>query len=764
MPSTDDSNELRQRRSKAEKSKVTLKPEKGTYSKSKPHQKLAKAKSDATSAHQSWLDTFKILSAATGLCVLFCSGYWFVGYVRTLHDNQLWFSNIAQVEREISLRTECGLYYSYYKQLVGTASFWQGYRDLQFDNATEHGRTINILERFNVFQEVFLAWLHRFWPFAHKQQPILFYVYSIFSLNGLYVGALFALTWGLCGWGAFSWPAGLLSVIFFVVNLNDSSRVFFTVNLRESFGFPIFWCQVLLICTFLRRSIRRPLGKELVLSAAILATTYLFALTWQFSQFVMLVQCGSIYAVGLLHLIPEWQCRRVLLLEAAALLVAGATQFFQPMLLGSLLLAFVAGAAISLYLCRECTLTGGIVTGCLKLIVQTGFTLLLTAVAHFGLKRALQLEADDHIFKFLKGKFGFANPRDFESRVYLCHGAFAFLENDYFHAMSLTLTFPLYMLALCGSLFVMGKDVLSEWCGLSDAYAPARGPYDSSDVTHKAFYFNRRPEVAYLVVQSGLSGLLAMMALRMKYLWTPHMCVLAAVVLGDVEMWHAMLIHLKPKLNRGWSVLLTSLLCTLLSAALVFQYLPKYREQMNDLKEFYDPDTVELMYWIGNQTAPEAAFAGSMQLLAGVKCCTGRHITNHPHFEDKWLRDRTIRVYQVYGRRSAAEVHRALKHEGAAYLILEDSICLARSDGCSLPDLVDLHNGHVPGPGSNKAAATAPPADEEATTLHVSTSLYGLKRSDTPRFCDEVRHAKGDYVKLFKLVMQNRTFRVYMLE
>lgn len=38
-----------------------------------------------------------------------------------------------------------------------------------------------------------------------------------------------------------------------------------------------------------------------------------------------------------------------------------------------------------------------------------------------------------------------------------------------------------------------------------------------------------------------------------------------------------------------------------------------------------------------------------MQLLAGVKLCTGRTLTNHPHYEDKHLRERTkqVRVLQL---------------------------------------------------------------------------------------------------------------------
>ena len=71
---------------------------------------------------------------------------------------------------------------------------------------------------------------------------------------------------------------------------------------------------------------------------------------------------------------------------------------------------------------------------------------------------------------------------------------------------------------------------------------------------------------------------------------------------------------------------------------------------MEDLKEFWDPDTVDLMEWIQASTPATAAFTGSMQLLAGVRLSTWRPITNHPHFEDKALRDRTKEVRIVIDR------------------------------------------------------------------------------------------------------------------
>lgn len=51
-------------------------------------------------------------------------------------------------------------------------------------------------------------------------------------------------------------------------------------------------------------------------------------------------------------------------------------------------------------------------------------------------------------------------------------------------------------------------------------------------------------------------------------------------------------------------------------------------------------------------------FAGSMQLLAGVKLCTGRTLTNHPHYEDSGLRARTRAVRALRWAGGGAEMLR----------------------------------------------------------------------------------------------------------
>lgn len=120
-----------------------------------------------------------------------------------------------------------------------------------------------------------------------------------------------------------------------------------------------------------------------------------------------------------------------------------------------------------------------------------------------------------------------------------------------------------------------------------------------------------------------------------------------------------------------------------------------FQREMEDLREFYDPDTVDLMQWLQQHTAPRAAVSGSMQLMAGVKLCAGRPVTNHPHFEDAALREKTRQLYQVYAKTGPAEVHAILVRYNASFIVLEDSICLAHRERCSLPDILDLSNGHV---------------------------------------------------------------------
>ena len=158
------------------------------------------------------------------------------------------------------------------------------------------------------------------------------------------------------------------------------------------------------------------------------------------------------------------------------------------------------------------------------------------------------------------------------------------------------------------------------------------------------------------------------------------MCIFAACALADNDIWSGIIEKLQNSPNyledqennknkkdkaidakknnkeaiqtssNGWS--LTSIISSFVKHAIVLMAIialykshkDEINKELEDLREFWDPDTVDLMEWVNKDVPKDAAFTGSMQLLAGVRLCTWRPITNHPHFEDQDLRDRTREV------------------------------------------------------------------------------------------------------------------------
>ncbi|XP_047690370.1 probable C-mannosyltransferase DPY19L3 isoform X4 [Prionailurus viverrinus] len=627
---------------------------------------------------------WKLLSFMVGGTIALCIGLLTSVYLATLHENDLWFSNIKEVEREISFRTECGLYYSYYKQMLQAPTLMQGFHGLIYDNKTESMRTINLLQRMNIYQEVFLSILYRVLPIQKYLEPVYFYIYTLFGLQAIYVTALYITSWLLSG----TWLSGLLAAFWYVTNRIDTTRVEFTIPLRENWALPFFAIQIAAITYFLRPNLQ-PLSERLTL-LAIFVSTFLFSLTWQFNQFMMLMQALVLFTLDSLDMLPA---------------------------------------------AKKNLKTGSFLNRLGKLLLHLFAVLCLTLFLNNIIKKILNLKSDEHIFKFLKAKFGFGATRDFDANLYLCEEAFGLLPFNTFGRLSDTLLFYAYIFVL--SITVMAALAVA-FHNLSDsANQQSMGQMGKCTIMLK-------PETAYNLIHTILFGFLALSTMRMKYLWTSHMCVFASFGLCSPEIWELLLklIHLyNPKriciMRYSVPILILLYLC--------YKFWPGMMDELSELREFYDPDTVELMNWINSNTPRKAVFAGSMQLLAGVKLCTGRTLTNHPHYEDNSLRERTKAVYQIYAKRSPEDVHALLRSFGADYVILEDSICYERRHqrGCRLRDLLDIANGHMmDGPGENDP---------------------DLKLAGHPRFCEEIKRNLPPYTAYFTRVFQNKTFHVYKL-
>lgn len=665
-------------------------------------------------------------SVSVGLGLLCCI------YVATLHENDLWFSNIKEVEREISFRTECGLYYSYYKQMLQAPSIQEGLSELIHDNLTESKRTINLLQRMNIYQEVFLSVLYRLLPIQSYLEPVYFYIYTVFSLQAVYVIALYLTAWLLSG----SWLAGTLTGIWYILNRVDTTRVEFTISLRENWSLPFLALQVTTITCYLRPQLTALQQKVMVWLMYV--TTFCFCLTWQFNQFILLVQAFIIYTLDCADFLTTSQVTTLYLVQVSGLLSVWLLQFCNSMILGSLVLSFIV-AALFIRHCQSGLKTGGLLVRLGKVLLHTATVLLLTFTINYLAKKALQLRSDEHIFKFIKSKFALGPTRDFDASLYLCEEAFGLLPLDTLERLAGTLLLYPYiitLLLLSGILAVAALQNLSRPKGSSAEERKGAG-----EGRLVAF----RPDVAYNLLHSLFYGLLAFSTMRMKYIWTGHMCAIAAYGVCGTELWTLLLNTLRCN-SKVLLRLVRYAVPLVMIGWLYYKFWPKVMEELSELREFYDPDTVELMTWISTKTPKQAVFAGSMQLLAGVKLCTGRVLTNHPHYEDKDLRERTRQVYQVYARRSPEEVYDILRAVGADYVVLENSICFERRHrrGCRLRDLLDLANGHImDGPGENDP---------------------DLVPATHPRFCETIKTDTAAYTNLFTRTFQNKTFHVYRIK
>ncbi|XP_019935902.1 protein C-mannosyl-transferase DPY19L3 isoform X3 [Paralichthys olivaceus] len=664
-------------------------------------------------------------SVSVGLGLLCCI------YVATLHENDLWFSNIKEVEREISFRTECGLYYSYYKQMLQAPSIQEGLSDLIHDNLTESKRTINLLQRMNIYQEVFLSVLYRLLPIQSYLEPVYFYIYTVFSLQAVYVIALYLTAWLLSG----SWLAGTLTGVWYILNRVDTTRVEFTISLRENWSLPFLALQVTAITCYLRPQLTALQQKIMVWLMYV--TTFCFCLTWQFNQFILLVQALIIYTLDCIDFLTTTQVTTLYLVQVCGLLSVWLLQFCNSMILGSLVLSFIV-AALFIRHCQSGLKTGSLLARLGKLLLHTAMVLLLTFTINYLAKKALQLRSDEHIFKFIKSKFALGPTRDFDASLYLCEEAFGLLPLDTLERLAGTLLLYPYILTL---LLLSGMLVVSALQNLSRAKGGSAEERKGAERRLVAL----RPDVAYNVLHTLFYGLLAFSTMRMKYIWTGHMCAVAAYGVCGTELWTPLLSTVRCN-SKVLLRLVRYAVPLAMMACLYYKFWPKLMEEVSELREFYDPDTVELMTWISTKTPKRAVFAGSMQLLAGIKLCTGRVLTNHPHYEDKDLRERTRQVYQVYARQSPEDVHEILRAVGADYVVLENSICYERRHrrGCRLRDLLDLANGHImDGPGENDP---------------------DLVPASHPRFCEAVKTDPPDYTALFTRTFQNKTFHVYRVK
>ncbi|XP_057294056.1 probable C-mannosyltransferase DPY19L1 [Hydractinia symbiolongicarpus] len=612
----------------------------------------------------------------------------FVGYLHNQHigsmfENQRFFSHLSTLERELSFRTEMGLYYSYYKTIAEAPSFVNGLYQIIQCNITEYPDNVNVLRRFNLYPEVVLGAFYRIYhSFANIFEmetkkcysinrgqglsPVQscvgmgdiahFYVYPIFWMNGLMISCFFLLGTYISG----NILGGVLATASYFYNHGEATRVMWTPPLRESFSFPFLIAQMLTVVHLLK--CQKPSMKHSLFLAGV---TTCFMLPWQFAQFALLTQVCALFGLYVLKFIDS---RRMMVLMQGLLLahiLNFIAQFANTLLISSF---FMAAMIATIIIVKMEGILEKLPHRILIWISQAFLFLLLSVGIKVGTAKLFQIKDDAHIFDILKSKF--SDYKDFHTLLYVCAPEFDFIGMEFPEKLTKTVVIPCAALVTIVLLF---KILYNEW----------RYWIKGEDLNEEYQQCITKPFAVhfYLLLQTIAFVIMSILIMRLKLFGTPALCLLASMVASrdifgfigkKTHHYSAVFIILGLMSINGFSNLKT---------------------QFATKGEYNNPALENTIEWINANTKTTDVFAGSMPTMAAIKLSCGRPIVNHPHYEDSGLRARTKRVYQVYSRKPCSFVHKELKEMGVTHLVLEDSWCTRRTrQGCGLPEVWDIED------------------------------------------------------------------------
>nr|XP_045245812.1 probable C-mannosyltransferase DPY19L2 [Macaca fascicularis] len=473
-----------------------------------------------------------------GIAVFVAILHWL--HLVTLFENDRHFSHLSSLEREMSFRTEMGLYYSYFKTIIEAPSFLEGLWMIMNDRLTEYPLVINTVKRFHLYPEVshhlrqiiFVECTEIIMPncfrviyslnsdylylFKGLGDPACFYVGVIFILNGLMMGLFFMYGAYLSG----TQLGGVITVLCFFFNHGEATRVMWTPPLRESFSYPFLVLQMYILTLIL--SFKHPLGVLGCIALQIRATavqheqyghnTYLHGVSIRLRQEAIILKRNEILKLGVSKL-NFW-------------LIQGSAWWF-----GTIILKFLTSK-------------------------------ILGVSDHIRLSDLIAAR----ILRYT----------DFDTLIYTCAPEFDFMEKATPLRYTKTLLLPVVMVITC---FIFKKTIRDISCVL------ATNIYLRKQLLEHG-------ELAFHTLQLLAFTALAILIMRLKLFLTPHMCVMASLICSrQLFGWLFRRVRFE---NVIFGIL------TVMS----IQGYANLHNQWNIIGEFNNLPQEELLQWIKYNTTP----------------------------------------------------------------------------------------------------------------------------------------------------------------
>ncbi|XP_065559665.1 protein C-mannosyl-transferase DPY19L1-like isoform X4 [Artemia franciscana] len=360
------------------------------------------------------------------------------------------FSKLSNIEKEMSLRTEQGFYYSFYKEVVSSTGVSSAFRALLKDNKSEYGTTINSFERFNIYPEFVLGLTYKFiltmvnmtdhlgfgpLPIL-AMNPMYFYLFTIFGIAGWCSGVTFKFGSLLSD----SFIGGILALVCFYYNIAHATRVQWAPGLRECFGYPFILLQTYYITKILKTRSCSDFNMVSVVACTVTAN-----LSWQFSQFIWSTQVTLLFILSMLYDFTE-TLQKLLLCHLVSFTISAVLLCFNKLFITSLYPTVLVGICIASGLPTfkkySRWLSRSIATTSIKRISTAIFGSVLFKFVMFLF---IGSKDGDHVWSILRSKF--TDYQDFDSMLYTCTPEFDFLPLSTFVDLCQTLLLPSAYLA-----------------------------------------------------------------------------------------------------------------------------------------------------------------------------------------------------------------------------------------------------------------------------------------------------------------------------
>ncbi|XP_072590406.1 probable C-mannosyltransferase DPY19L4 isoform X3 [Vulpes vulpes] len=326
------------------------------------------------------------------------SGMMYALYLSAYHERKFWFSNRQELEREITFQGDSAIYYSYYKDMLKAPSFERGVYELTHNNKTVSLKTINAVQQMSLYPELIASVLYQATGSNEIIEPVYFYIGIVFGLQGIYVTALFVTSWLMSG----TWLAGMLTVAWFIINRVDTTRIEYSIPLRENWALPYFACQIAALTGYLKSNLNTYGERFCYLLMS--ASTYTFMMMWEYSHYLLFLQAISLFLLDSFSLEQSDKVHEVYKIYIFSLFLGYLLQFENSALLVSPLLSLVV--ALMLAKCLQLNVKKGTFIAKIMKVINFYLVCILTVILNIIMKMFVPHKENGHMLKFLEVKFG----------------------------------------------------------------------------------------------------------------------------------------------------------------------------------------------------------------------------------------------------------------------------------------------------------------------------------------------------------------------